>query len=501
MNESAVYEISLKDRFSGPLSGLERQMDGFERKVGGLGSTIAGVFGGSLLAGGFSSMLSGVKDLAFGIVKLGADMEQTRISFTTMLGSAEKANQTLAKLVDFAEITPFGQAEVITGAKQLLAYGFAAEDLTTDLRRLGDVSSGLSIPLGDLVYLYGTIRTQGKAMTKDLMQFANRGIPIYSELSKVTGKSKQALQDMVEKGEIGFDVIEKAFISMTKSGSMFGGLMEKQSRSLIGRWSTLKDKILVMGTALGEGLIPSLGKTLEWTISMVELIPKLDFSPLVSVFKDLGAQVDILFDQFGQLMGIVGEAPSKFNLLTYALRYLSFGFRVAWSPIRAGILIYSEFIALVKNSVDVFKGLGTVLAGVFTRNISLINMGVAQMGKGFEKMTKDAVAIGSGFLHNEKKGWGEIFSPIKEPGKDSAYADGKGAGAGSGGAGAGGAGDKSKSAGVEKISAGTRNVTLNIGKLIGEIKYEKWQGNPQDMTEAVRKAVLAAVNDVNIVAD
>src|SRR5690606_13372571 len=107
------------------------------------------------------------------------------ISFTTMLQSKTKADALMGELVQFAGTTPFDLKGTAQAAKQLLAYGTAASDVTTELRMLGDVASGVSQPIGDLVYLYGTLKTQGRAYAVDIRQFAGRGIPIYAELAKV----------------------------------------------------------------------------------------------------------------------------------------------------------------------------------------------------------------------------------------------------------------------------------------------------------------------------
>lgn len=498
MTEQANYVITLQDRFTSPLSKMESHLNRFESKIGGIGTVLAGVFGGSLLAGGASSLLNGVKELGLGIIKLGADMEQTRISFTTMLGSAERANNTIAKLVKFSEVTPFAQDEVITGAKQLLAYGFAAENLTTDLTRLGDVSAGLSIPLGDLVYLYGTIRTQGRAMTKDLMQFANRGIPIYDNLAKITGKSGMALQKMVEDGEIGFSTIEKAFIEMTKKGSMFGGLMEKQSKSLAGRWATLTDKIKVMGTTIGESWIPALGRAVEKLISIVDLIPKLDFKPITKNWEQIIYQFGLFYDQVTKLIGAFGIATSEFDNATIALKYFAFMMRVAGTPLRVVIALWTELMTLIINSVDVFKGLGTVFEGIFTRDFTKMAVGIAGIEQGFKKLTDESVKMAKELIDQEKQGWSAIFEKWEDPTK-------AGQGSGSSGGGAfgarGGSATKANEAGVERIKSGTRNVTLNISQLVGEIKFEKSiEKSEAQMVDLVKRVLLTAVNDVNIVA-
>ena len=106
---------------------------------------------------------------------------------------------------------------------------------------LGDVASGLKIPFSDIAYLYGTLKTQGRAYTRDIMQFTQRGIPVIKELAKQFKVTEEEVSKMVESGKVGFSDIEKAFQSMTKSGGMFYNMMQEQSKTTGGQISMLGD--------------------------------------------------------------------------------------------------------------------------------------------------------------------------------------------------------------------------------------------------------------------
>ena len=200
----------------------------------------------------------GAKELVQNLVKIRGEFQQLDVAFRTMLGSAEKADALMSQLVRTAATTPFDLQGVAQGAKQLLAYGIAAEDVNDTLVRCGDVAAGLSIPLGDLVYLYGTTMTQGRMFTQDLRQFQGRGIPIAEELAKVLGTTTDKLGDMVTAGRVTSDVFQQAFNNMTSAGSRFGGLMDEQSKTITGQISNIEDAIDVMFNKLGqqsEGII------------------------------------------------------------------------------------------------------------------------------------------------------------------------------------------------------------------------------------------------------
>ena len=212
----------------------------------------------------------GAKELVQNIVKIRGEFQQLDVAFRTMLGSAEKADALMLQLVRTAATTPFDLQGVAQGAKQLLAYGIAAEDVNDTLVRCGDVAAGLSIPLNDLVYLYGTTMTQGRMFTQDLRQFQGRGIPIAEELAKVLGTTTDKLGDMVTAGRVTSDVFQQAFNNMTSAGSRFGGLMDEQSKTITGQISNIEDAIDVMFNKLGQQSEGIINTTLSGVSYIVE---------------------------------------------------------------------------------------------------------------------------------------------------------------------------------------------------------------------------------------
>lgn len=183
----------------------------------------------------------GMKQLVMSIVQVRGQFQQLEIAFETMLGSSEKANALMKQMVDTAAKTPFDLMGVAEGAKQLMAYGTSADKVNDTLVRLGNIASGLSIPLNDIVYLYGTTMVQGRLYAQDVRQFTGRGIPLVKELANMYGKNADEINAMVSAGKIGFADVEKVLNKMTDAGGQFYNLMEKQSASLTGQISNLQD--------------------------------------------------------------------------------------------------------------------------------------------------------------------------------------------------------------------------------------------------------------------
>lgn len=194
----------------------------------------------------------GFEQLAGSIFNTRSQFQQLEISFNTMLGSADKSKQLMDELIQTAAHTPFDMSSITGGAKQLLAYGTEAKDVNKTLVQLGDIASGLNIPLGDLVYLYGTTVSQGRMFTMDLRQFMGRGVPLAEELGKILHQNTTEVQESVSKGKVTSDIFKEAIANMTQAGGRFGGLMEQQSKTFEGQWSNIGDSIQQMFNEIGK---------------------------------------------------------------------------------------------------------------------------------------------------------------------------------------------------------------------------------------------------------
>lgn len=194
----------------------------------------------------------GFEQLAGSIFNTRSQFQQLEIFFNTMLGSADKSKQLMDELIQTAAHTPFDMSSITGGAKQLLAYGTEAKDVNKTLVQLGDIASGLNIPLGDLVYLYGTTVSQGRMFTMDLRQFMGRGVPLAEELGKILHQNTTEVQESVSKGKVTSDIFKEAIANMTQAGGRFGGLMEQQSKTLEGQWSNIGDSIQQAFNEIGK---------------------------------------------------------------------------------------------------------------------------------------------------------------------------------------------------------------------------------------------------------
>lgn len=203
---------------------------------------------------------------------LAGNLQQADVAFTTMLGGAEAARRMLQDLSDFAANTPFELTGVRETAKQLLAYNIEAHKIIPTLKALGDVSAGLSVPIQQVAFAYGQVKSAGRLLGQDLRQFTNAGVPIIAELAKNLGVAESKIKDMVSAGKIWFADVEKAFQTMSSEWGKFANLMEKQSDTMMGAWSNLQDSIDSLGEAIWSLFTGEVGGLFKWMASIVEAV-------------------------------------------------------------------------------------------------------------------------------------------------------------------------------------------------------------------------------------
>ena len=233
-----------------------QSMDGFMAKAA---QTAAGLFA-----------VDKLKDFASAIATVRGEYQQLEIAFETMLGSKSKADALMGQLIDTAAKTPFEMSEVAEASKMLLAYGMEGDKVNETLIRLGDIAAGLSMPLKDLAFLYGTTMVQGRLYTQDLNQFLGRGIPLADELAKQFGKNKSEVKKLVEEGKIGFPEVQKAIEALTNEGSKFGGLMDAQSKTISGQLSNIEDAWEQMMNEIGKSQEGNISGALDITGKLIE---------------------------------------------------------------------------------------------------------------------------------------------------------------------------------------------------------------------------------------
>jgi len=343
------------------------------KKVGGFAGLMNSNF--ALAAAATGAVTAGLTYLGTTALKKAGDFEQTRISFNTMLHDGTKAAGLLQEISKFAAATPFEFPELAEAGKKLLAFGFSATDIIPNLTRLGDISSGLGIPIGELSELYGKARTQGRLFAEDINQLTGRGIPIIGELAKQFGVSEAEVRKLVEEGKVGFPQLETAFKSMTDQGGMFAGGMKAQSTSLNGLLSTLQDNIGMLtrkflgltdtGDIVKGGLFDKvsagIASLIDWLSKNQDAIAKISEAigtVLLGTFKVLGDVIAFIIEHWKGLAAItIGFAT---GYAVYLITALIAGLPAWWATVTAATAAAVAVLAATWP----FILIGAVVAGL-----------------------------------------------------------------------------------------------------------------------------------------
>lgn len=238
------------------------------------------------LLGGFKKWVGG---LAIGagltyLAKTGVDaamaMESLTAQFTVMAGSAERANNLIKDISEFAAKTPFTKMGLADAGKTLMAFGLEAEKVVPTLRMLGDVAGADQNRLNSLALVFGQIQSTGRLMGQDLLQLINQGFNPLTVISKQTGISMADLKTAMEKGAISADMVTLAFKSATSEGGLFFGNLEAQSQTLQGRLSTLKDNFVTALQNMAEAFLPLMKAATDMLVAF-------DWTPIVSSIQSV----------------------------------------------------------------------------------------------------------------------------------------------------------------------------------------------------------------------
>ena len=388
---SSAVEILIKTAYQGQgasaakvdLSSIKTLGKSVSDSLKNVGSTLTGI-GGKLTA----SVTLPILGIGGASLKLASDFEQTQVAFTTMLGDADKAKTLFNELRDFSASTPFEFPEIRDAGRSLLAFGVSAEDVTASLRRIGDISAGVGAPVGEIAELYGKAKVQGRLFAEDINQFQGRGIPILQELATVLGVSTAEVKNLVEKGKVGFPELEQAFQNMTNNGGQFAGMMEAQSQTLGGLFSTLKDTVTLTLADLGTQIIETFDLKAKLT-GVIEFLSGLsdkirsfaqsnpELFKLAISFAAVAAAIGPVLVGVGWLATAIGSAMPVIAGIGAALGAL-------FSPIGLVVAGVGLLAAAIYND---WGGIGTFAAEVWTNVTTAASNAVSGFGNAMSEIS------------------------------------------------------------------------------------------------------------------
>jgi len=304
-----------------------QQLDEISRKATSTGARLREAFSFSNFKGALMS-LPGMRFLTNpytligagigAITALGSQAEQTSVAFTTLVGSEEKAAKALQDINNLAAKSPYSNLDFVDNAKTMLSFGMEVDKVNGYLRQLGDIASGDKNRLSGLSLVLGQVASANKLSGQDNLQFINQGFNPLKELQKMTGKTYAELQDMMSKGQIGFDAVAAAIKHATSEGGAFYKMSEKQSQTLSGKISTLVGNIQIRVSGLFQYIEPLLFSLVDLFDAIVPPITNV----LGVIFSVVGKVIGFIVrwkEELGLLAAVVAVGTIAFNAHTIAV--------------------------------------------------------------------------------------------------------------------------------------------------------------------------------------
>ena len=233
---------------------FEKRLNAIEHKTQSFGSSIKR----TIAALGLGKL---AKDFASAGISFNASIEQYQTSFEVMTGSAEKATQITQQLKQIAANTPFELPQLADTTQLLMNYGFTADDAMKKMQMLGDISQGSADKMTRIATAYGQMSSAGKVSLEDVKQMIEAGFNPLQEISKSTGESMASLYDRISDGSLSVDEITASMERSTSAGGKYFQSMDKQSQTLNGKISTLKDTFNEFAGKAMQGLSDVLSNT------------------------------------------------------------------------------------------------------------------------------------------------------------------------------------------------------------------------------------------------
>lgn len=231
-------------------------------------------FGAAVFDGLKTAALSAAAGISFGAaisegIRLNAEYEKTRTTIGVLLKDLNRADALLAKLNQFAAETPFGTDQINQAAQALLAFGESEATVITRLKEIGAISASTGKDFNELTTIYGKARVAGVLYAEDINQLVEAGIPIVQQFAKQMGVSESRVKVLASEGKIGFGQLQTAFKNMTKEGGQFSGLLEAQSKTVIGLASKFRDSLSNSLRQAFAGVIPIIKELLGFLNNLV----------------------------------------------------------------------------------------------------------------------------------------------------------------------------------------------------------------------------------------
>jgi tape measure domain-containing protein len=164
----------------------------------------------------------------------------------------------MGQIRQFGAQTPFETADIAKSAKALLNVGVASDDVISQLKVVGNMAALAGTNVSDLATIFSQVRSKGVLTGERLLQFQERLVPVTAAVAQHFGILESEVNDFVSQGKVGYDDLVTALNNVEINGNRLDNMMERQSQTAAGLWSTVKDGINQALAELGKFILEQL---------------------------------------------------------------------------------------------------------------------------------------------------------------------------------------------------------------------------------------------------
>lgn len=394
----------LKNMPSAPAQALAKHLEDVGNKMQNVGKGVEDI------GKKFSILSAGAVALGTAGVKFNAQMEQYQTAFTTLIGDEKEASRVIEEIQKDASKSPFNTESLVQANQYLISAGVSADESREAIMSLGDAiasTGGGSSELSRMAQNLQQIKNTGKATAQDIKQFANAGINIYGLLADSTGKTVEQLQDM----DISYDVLTTALKKASSEGGKYYGAMAKQSETLNGSLSTLKDSFNSLLGELTQSLVPIIKQIIQFINDLMTRIREMDQGQ-----KDMITKIGLVIATLGPALVVIGKIISTVGVLTSKLAPIV---KIVGSLSSATLgwiavigLVISAIVTLYKNNEDFRNTVNNTAKEIWGKIKPALQDLWTIMQTGWDiikELTKRAIELWEAFMDSTA---GEIFKEI-----------------------------------------------------------------------------------------
>lgn len=336
--------------------------------------------------------INSVTDLVGNLVATGSEFENLRGRLENLLGGTEKAAAAFDMIKRLAATTPFEVTALTESFVKLTAFGMQPTE--EQMRALSDVAANLgggTEVLTGVTLALGQAWTKGKLQGEEIMQLAERGVPVWDALARATGRTVPELQAMSEAGTLGRDVISSL---ITELGRMNAGASDKLMNTYAGAVSNAKDALAEFFDMVSRsGLLEFLTQKVQELLAEFDRMKQSGeleaaAKAISDTFVQMASAIEIVVKtlaQFGPQIKLVAEAAVALKVANLAGTLL--GIASASGAAASGMAAMGAASATSASQLEVAAVAGGRMAAMLRllRSLSGIGlvMGVAELAQEF----------------------------------------------------------------------------------------------------------------------